>query len=124
MPEMRKQDESDLSKIPQLDEREVQLISSFGWWDGPESGLAKYQDSICWFDFHHMDDEGKHYFYVLYSLTREQILEATHRSQARRENAKTIPQVDWHWLDLQDSTRLGWFMDGLNQSFYGVEVVY
>jgi hypothetical protein len=114
---------------PQLDEMQIKLVDDFDWWDGPLSGVAEYGGRLCWFDYAgacdkcdgpfesvcDCPDEGRHYFYLLFPLTDEQIAES---------KAKMTDGYDetYRGPDLHDVPPLGWFTDGRNQKFYAVQV--
>jgi hypothetical protein len=123
-------DKSDLIALPQLDEREVQFLWSVEWWDGPLNGLAEYQGKKCWFNFHHEDESGSHYHYVLYELSglEEQQAEDWYRSRGRWDGKQWAGRdeskhdASWTGPTLSVIPVLGWFRDGANTDFYGIKV--
>jgi hypothetical protein len=130
----RARDESSLEGIPQVDEREITLLWSFERWDGPLNGIAEYRGRRIWFDFHHEDDEARHYYYVIYELTAEQLREAElwRDTQGSWDNdlkqwiGRDAAKHDPEWLGptFSNVRPIGWFWDGSNPKFYGIEVHY
>ncbi len=132
----REEDKSNLDDLPQLNEAEIRFLWSFDWFDGPLHGLAEYRGRKVWFDFHHMDDEGTDYFYVLYPLTDRQIEEAEVWKQTRGQYESNTQTGEGKWVGRDESRHnadwngplvegvppLGWFMDGSNQDFYGIKI--
>jgi hypothetical protein len=132
-----------LEALTKLDEMKVQFHWSKDWWDGPMNGLATYEGSPCWFEFHSMDEEGV-YFYLLYKLSPEQhgTVEAWHSANekwrliwmerfAKDDRSCTAEArefaADWTRSvpDLRSPAAgppLGWFSSGRNSSYYGVQI--
>src|SRR2546426_2432789 len=131
-------DETDIASFPQLDEREMQLLWSVAWWDGPLSGLLEYRGQKCWFHFHHEDETDcgrggcSHYHYILYAVTQDQILEAeTWLNSLGRWDSEmgkylardeAVHDESWNCPDRSVAKPIGWFKDGLNANFYGIKV--
>ena len=111
----READQTDLTHIPQLVETEIKYLWRLYFWDGPLNGMAQYGARKAWFDFHHMDEEGTHYYYVLYVLTNEQIEQAElwHHAEEKYE---------WNGPRFPNTKPLGWFIDGHNGDFYGIKI--
>ena len=129
----RTEDEIDIAKLLQLDEREVHFLWRLDYYDGPLNGLAEYQGEKVWFDFHHMDEEGLHYFYVLYRLEQAQLNEIMAWKQAEGEydyeNQVWVGRDEerynsWHGPKLDSAEPIGWFMDGQNPDYYAIRVHY
>lgn len=121
-----------LEELPRLDESRIRLLWHVDWWDGPLHGLAEYDGKKAWFAFHDMDEPGRHYFYRLYTLTEAQVAEAelwhatrgtydaTTQRWLGRDEARH--NVDWVSPDVSTQQPLGWFMDGSNSDFYGIQI--
>ena len=135
---------ADLSCDYRIPEREIELLYSIDWWDGPLSGLAKRADQYFWFEFYCDDGDGKDYFYRLHPIPTPEI-EATlqwfakYEGYERRYNAlandpatRDLPSTkaladEWQ---LFEATRFayasrpstGWFCSGANPSFYAVQI--
>ena len=133
-------DETDRNKLQQLNERELTLVQYLSWWDGPLTGVAEYKEHPCWFQL--AKEDGEHYLYILYPLSdihQRQLEDYEARRQAWSEEwmpwddeegrlaaqkAWEVAGLGWTGPDLTGVQPLGWFMDGANQSFYGIEVEY
>jgi len=131
-------DESDISCLPQINERELRILWHVDWWDGALTGLLEYRGQKCWFHFHHEDEtrceQGgtSHYHYVLYALTPQQITDAETwyrsrghwdpKTQAWVGRDQSLHNESWNCPDLSLSMRIGWFKDGRNPEFYGIRV--
>jgi hypothetical protein len=115
----RTEDEIDITKLPQLNEREVHFLWRLQYQDGPLNGLAEYQGEKVWFDFHHMDDEGLHYFYVLYRLDLERLNEVLTWKQDEERYSS-----GWLGPRLEGAEPIGWFTDGQNPDYYAIKVHY
>ena len=133
-------DETDLSTLRQLDEKQIKLLYHLSWWDGPLTGVVEYQGREAWFQFAGEDAKGEHYRHVLYPLTDEHLdkldqwcdkrtawatehmpWEGEEEHQAAKE-AWAQAGLDWTGPDLTEVQPIGWFMDGANQSFYAIDV--
>jgi hypothetical protein len=123
-----------LNSLQKLDEKQVQLLWHFDWWDGPLNGLAEYLGQKSWFAYHGMDDPGGHYYYKLYLLSKEQAdqtslwkeTQGTWDSEKEKWIGRDEAKHDLNWKSpvLPDQQPIGWFLDGANSSFYGIQVTY
>jgi len=128
----RKQDSHDLATLRQLDELEIRYLWHFDWWDGPLYGMAEYQGRRAWYDYHSDTEDDRHYRYVLYPLTPEQVeaAELWHATQGRWDAAtgqwvgRDPERHDESWAgpDFSGVQPIGWFADGRNEDFYPIKV--
>jgi hypothetical protein len=129
-PDSRPADTADHARLPQLDSARIKLLFAMNWFDGPLSGLAEYEGRRVWFDFHHMDEEGLHFYYTLFPLTPEQNAAAVlwRRTHGRYVHGRWVGRdearfdVNYRGPVLEGVEPLGWFMDGPNRDFYGIKV--
>ncbi|MBB5034531.1 MULTISPECIES: hypothetical protein [Prosthecobacter] len=122
-----------LDMLSRLDETRVHFLWHFDWWDGPLHGLAEYDGQKAWFVFHDMDELGRHYYYRLYLLTDAQAAEAelwyatrgTYDAATQRWLGRDEVRHDSSWVGPDVSARqpIGWFADGSNSDFYGIQVI-
>lgn len=113
---------------PWLDEKQIEIIQPFDWWDGPLSGLAKYQDQEYWFEFQHEEEIEGHtsqYHYLLYKLTEEQMQKVKTAIQTALEKGKPCRygvEREWDSLKLTGAVVVGRFKSGGNADLYGIKV--
>ena len=128
----REPDSHDLENLRQLDELSIRFLWYCNWYDGPLSGMAEYEGRRTWYDFHSDTDDGRHYRYVLYPLTHEQIetAELWHAtlghwdavaSQWVRPSSASH-DASWAGPDFSKTQPIGWFADGRNEDFYAIKV--
>src|SRR4051794_31681483 len=128
MTDHRNQDTNDLSALPQLDELEIHYLWHFDWFDGPLYGMAEHQGRRAWYDYHSDTEDDRHFRYVLYPLTQEQIdvAELWRATRGRWDAAaerwvgRDFKDHDESWTgpDFTGVAPLGWFTDGRNEDFY------
>jgi hypothetical protein len=95
-------------------------------------GLAEYDGQKAWFAFRDMDESGRHYLYQLYDLSDMQVAEAElwHATRGTYDAAtqswhgrdEARHNVAWEGPDVSARQPLGWFVDGSNTDFYGIQV--
>jgi hypothetical protein len=135
---------SDLPAELRVPEREVELLYSIDWWDGPLSGLAKHKGRYFWFQFYCDDGDGKDYFYRLHAIPaseEEAALAwfARYKDYQRRwiplgndpatcdlPSTKAL-QDEWQSFgdsrfDYASRPWTAWFCSGENASFYAVQI--
>lgn len=133
-------DTTDLATLTKLNELEIKFLWEVSNWDGPMSGVVEYQGKQCWFEFAEDVDDGRHYRHVLYPLSDEHLAQLND-FKARREawsheympwdneegyqvarKAWDEAGLNWPGPDLTGVKPIGWFMDGANQDFYGIQL--
>ena len=91
-------------KYPKIDKSEIQLLWHCNYWDGPITGLLKYQDKKYWFEMcknyqHYLglfneeieEIEEFEYFrcYTIHELTSEELIEEEKRHELFRTHVGT-----------------------------------
>lgn len=135
---------NDLPPELRVPEREIKLLYSIDWWDGPINGLAKRGDRYFWFEFYCDDGYGRDYFYRLHPIPAseekatldwfarykdyQQRWMPLANDPATRDSSSTKALTE-EWqiftasrVDYASHPYTGWFCSGANASFYGVQI--
>jgi hypothetical protein len=128
-PGYRPTDGSEHARLRQIDSRRIKPLWSLHNFDGPLNGLAEYEGRKVWFDFHHMDEDGAHYFYTLYPLSSGQAEEAElwQATRGRYNDGRWVGRDEarhdrrWNGPALHGVEPLGWFTNG-NPAFYPIRL--
>ena len=63
--------------VPQVPKEDVEIVSTYGFYEGPLTGILRWNHKRCWFQFISLDNDeeaGWNRRFVIVELTEDQLL--------------------------------------------------
>jgi hypothetical protein len=89
----------DLNVVPRVDRAAIRLLWHDDFWDGPTSGMLRYQGEDFWFQmFEESEDEASDWYrrFLIVRLSADQLADERYWHELFRENVGTHADYDEH----------------------------